>query len=53
MIITRGDALTDFPEVKPLLSSRYRAVDREQWNTLWLRDDDSLTTPVTSAPGAS
>jgi hypothetical protein len=53
MIITSDDALTGFPEVQPLLSSRYRVVDREQLNMLWLCDDGSLTTPVTSAPGAS
>jgi hypothetical protein len=44
MIITSDDALANFPEVQPLLTSRYRVVDREQWNTVWLRDDDSLTT---------
>jgi hypothetical protein len=53
MIITSDDALTGFPEIKPLLSSPYRAVDHEQWTKVWLRDDDSLTTRVTSAPGAS
>jgi len=53
MIITSDDALTGFPEVKPLLGSRYRAVDHEQWTTVWLRDDDIVTTRVTSAPGAS
>ncbi len=45
MIITSDDALSGFPEVQPLLNSRYRVVDREQWNTVWLRDDDSLVTP--------
>lgn len=44
MIITSDDALTGYPEVKPLLNSRYRVVDQEQWNTVWLRDDDGLTT---------
>jgi Dolichyl-phosphate-mannose-protein mannosyltransferase len=53
MIITSDDALATFPEVQPLLTSRYRVVDREQWNTVWLRDDDSLATRLTSAPGAS
>jgi len=43
MIITADDALTNFPEVEPLLNSRYRVVDREQWNTVWLRNDDPLT----------
>ena len=31
MIITGDDALTGFSEIKPLLSSLYRAVDHEQW----------------------
>jgi hypothetical protein len=53
MIITSDDALTGFPEAKPLLSSRCRAVDHEQWTTVWLRDDDNLTTRVTNARGAS
>jgi hypothetical protein len=42
MIITSDDALTNFPEVEPLLTSNYRAVDREQWNTVWLRNDAVL-----------
>jgi Dolichyl-phosphate-mannose-protein mannosyltransferase len=44
MIITSDDALTNFPEVEPLLNSRYRVVDREQWNTVWLRNDNALIT---------
>jgi Dolichyl-phosphate-mannose-protein mannosyltransferase len=45
MVITSDDALTEFPEVKPLLSSRYRVVDREQVDTVWLRDDDDVIDP--------
>ncbi|HWF57414.1 MAG TPA: glycosyltransferase family 39 protein [Candidatus Dormibacteraeota bacterium] len=45
MIITSDDALTNFPEVQPLLASNYRAVDREQWNTVWLRNDAPLPAP--------
>ena len=42
LIITSDDALQQFPEVKPLLAADYRPVDREEWNTVWLRDDDTL-----------
>jgi Dolichyl-phosphate-mannose-protein mannosyltransferase len=42
MVVTTDDALHNFPEVKPLLAQRYRMVDREQWNAVWLRDDIPL-----------
>jgi hypothetical protein len=42
MVITSDDALSKFPDVKPLLISRYRVVHREQVDTVWLRDDDDV-----------
>ena len=46
LIITSDDSLAGFPEVQPLLSKSYRVVDREGWDTVWLRDDDTLTRAV-------
>jgi hypothetical protein len=45
MIITTDDALFNFPEVQPLLASNYRPVDREQLNTVWLRNDAPTPSP--------
>ncbi|MHB8719298.1 MAG: glycosyltransferase family 39 protein [Candidatus Dormibacteria bacterium] len=45
VIVTSDDALEAFPEVRPLLAANYREVDREEWNTVWLRDDDALSGP--------
>jgi hypothetical protein len=42
IVVTSDDALEGFPEVKPLLAADYRVVDREQWNSVWLRDDIAL-----------
>jgi hypothetical protein len=45
LIITTDDAVAGFPEVSALLASRYRPVDREDLNTVWLRDDDDPSLP--------
>jgi hypothetical protein len=42
VVVTADDALTLFPEVKPLLAGHYRLVDREAADAVWLRDDIAL-----------
>ena len=50
LIITSDDSLQGFPEVQPLLTASYRTVDREGWDTVWLRVGQAVTD---AAPGAS
>lgn len=45
LIITTDDAVAGFPEVSALLAASYRPVDRENLNTVWLRDGDDVPLP--------